>query len=55
MSILGEFGESLTANTEPSLGRNTFEGVETRTYDPERIMKSVGYSCESRSAQLLWK
>jgi len=53
MSKQGEFGESFTANTEPSLGRNAFEGVETKTYDPDRIMKSVDYSSESRSALLL--
>ena len=49
----GEFGEGLTANTEPSLGRNAFEGVETKTYDPERIMKSVGQASAVRSAPLL--
>jgi hypothetical protein len=45
-----EFREGLTANPEPSLSRNTLEGAETRTHEPERFMKSVGYSSESRSA-----
>ena len=38
----GEFGETPPwDNTEPSLGRDAFEGVTTRTYDLEQIMKSV--------------
>lgn len=36
---LREFGESPEkGNPEPSLGRNSSEGVTTNEYDPERIM-----------------
>lgn len=39
-----EFGENpfVEDNTEPSLNRNILEGVTTRVYHPERMMKLVG-------------
>jgi len=50
----GELSGKLTskeyANQQPSLGRNPFEGSETRIYRPERSMKSIGYPSGSRSA-----
>lgn len=40
------------ANQQPSLGRNTFEGSETRINNLEQIMKSVSESSDRWNALL---
>lgn len=36
---------TLMGNTEPSLGRDPFEGATTRVYGPGRIMKPILCKC----------